>query len=136
MPSSLNQVNLLGHLGRDAELKTLPSGSSVAHFSLATTETWNDKSGTKQDRTEWHRCVLWGKQAEAVSPYLTKGKQVYVQGRLETRSWEKEGEKKFSTEIRVDKVVLCGGGGSRSESAATDTPNEYAEPLTADSIPF
>lgn len=122
---SVNKVIVVGNLGRDAEMKHTPSGSAVSSFSVATTEKWTGKDGQKQEKTEWHRCVLWGKQAEAVSQYLTKGKQVYVEGKLETRAWEKDGQKHYSTEIRVDNVVLLGGGerGAQPETAdASDIP--------------
>ena len=116
--SSVNKVILVGNLGRDAEMKHTPSGAAVSSFSLATTEKWTGKDGQKQEKTEWHRCVLWGKTAEAVSQYLTKGKQVYVEGRLETRQWEKDGQKHYSTEIKVDNVVLLGGGDRASQPVA------------------
>ena len=91
---SMNRVTLIGHLGRDAELKTTPAGVSVASFSIATSESWTDKaSGEKKEQTEWHRCVLWGKQADSLSRYLVKGKQVAVEGKLTTRSYEKDGQK-------------------------------------------
>ena len=86
---SVNRVILVGNLGRDAELKYTPSGAAVSNFSIATTETWKDKnSGERKEKTEWHRIVLWGKTAENLSQYLLKGKQVFVEGRLETRQWE------------------------------------------------
>ena len=114
---SLNMVHLIGNLGRDAELRYTPGGAAIATINIATTETWNDKQGQRQERTEWHRCVLWGKQAESLSEYLKKGKQVAVVGRLQTRQWEdKDGNKRYTTEIRVDRLVLLGGGGGqRSE---------------------
>ena len=105
---------IIGNLGRDAELKYTPGGIAVASISVATTEVWNDKEGKKQEKTEWHRCVLWGKQAENLATYLVKGKQVYLEGRIQTRQWEKDGQKHYSTEIRVDRVVLLGGGKSAS----------------------
>src|SRR4051794_31758580 len=110
---SVNKVILVGNLGRDAELRYTPGGAPVATLNLATTEVWNDKtSGQKQEKTEWHRIVLWGKSAEALSEYLTKGKQIYVEGRLQTRKWQdKDGVEKYTTEIRSDKIVLLGGGG-------------------------
>src|SRR5215467_14381719 len=110
---SVNKVILVGNLGRDAELRYTPGGAAVATLNLATTEVWNDKaSGQKQEKTEWHRIVLWGKSAESLSEYLTKGKQIYVEGRLQTRKWQdKEGNDKYSTEIRSDRIVLLGGGG-------------------------
>src|SRR6187402_1932373 len=110
---SVNKVILVGNLGRDAELRYTPGGAPVATLNLATTEVWNDKtSGQKQEKTEWHRIVLWGKSAESLSEYLTKGKQIYVEGRLQTRKWQdKDGNDKYTTEVRGDRVVLLGGGG-------------------------
>ncbi|HYT67822.1 MAG TPA: single-stranded DNA-binding protein [Vicinamibacterales bacterium] len=109
----MNKVILVGNLGRDAELRYTPGGAPVATLNLATTEVWNDKtSGQKQEKTEWHRIVLWGKSAESLSEYLTKGKQIYVEGRLQTRKWQdKDGNDKYTTEIRGDRIVLLGGGG-------------------------
>ena len=110
---SVNKVILVGNLGRDAELRYTPGGAAVATLNMATTEVWNDKaSGQKQEKTEWHRVVLWGKSAESLQEYLTKGKQIYVEGRLQTRKWQdKDGNDKYTTEIRGDRVVLLGGGG-------------------------
>src|SRR3954447_4748948 len=110
---SVNKVILVGNLGRDAELRYTPGGAPVATLNLATTEVWNDKtSGQKQEKTEWHRIVLWGKSAESLSEYLVKGKQIYVEGRLQTRKWQdKDGNDKYTTEIRGDRIVLLGGGG-------------------------
>ena len=110
---SVNKVILVGNLGRDAELRYTPGGAPVATLNLATTEVWNDKtSGQKQEKTEWHRIVLWGKSAESLSEYLTKGKQIFVEGRLQTRKWQdKDGNDKYTTEVRGDRVVLLGGGG-------------------------
>ena len=109
---SVNKVILVGNLGRDAELRHTPGGSPVATLNLATTEIWNDKAGQRQEKTEWHRVVLWGKIAESLNEYLTKGKQIYVEGRLQTRKWQdKDGHDKYTTEIRGDRIVLLGGGG-------------------------
>src|SRR5687768_11718845 len=109
---SVNKVILVGNLGRDAELRYTPGGSPVATLNLATTEVWNDKAGQRQEKTEWHRVVLWGKTAESLNEYLTKGKQIYVEGRLQTRQWDdKDGNKRYTTEIRGDRIVLLGGGG-------------------------
>jgi len=110
---SVNKVILVGNLGRDAELRYTPGGAPVATLNLATTEVWNDKaSGQKQEKTEWHRVVLWGKSAESLSEYLTKGKQIYIEGRLQTRKWQdKDGNDKYTTEIRADRITLLGGGG-------------------------
>jgi single-strand DNA-binding protein len=152
---SVNKVILVGNLGRDAELRYTPGGAPVATLNLATTEVWNDKtSGQKQEKTEWHRIVLWGKSAESLSEYLTKGKQIYVEGRLQTRKWQdKDGVEKYTTEIRSDRIVLLGGGGGggmggggarvqRTPVAAGAGGGEHepmGEPvseLTDDDIPF
>ena len=99
---SVNKVILVGNLGRDAELRYTPGGAAVAKFSLATTEVWNDKVGQRQERTEWHNIDLWGKQAESLNEYLRKGKQVYVEGRLQTDEYtDKDGNKRKSTKVRV-----------------------------------
>ena len=140
---SVNKVILVGNLGRDAEVRFTPSGAAVANFSIATTEVWNDKSGQKQEKTEWHKVVLWGKAAESLKDYLVKGKQIYVEGRLETRKWEKDGVERYTTEVKADKITLLGGGGggggsrsmdrSAGQSGGDDTP---MEPITDDDIPF
>lgn len=150
---SVNKVILVGNLGRDAELRYTPGGAAVATLNLATTEVWNDKSsGQKQEKTEWHRIVLWGKSAESLSEYLTKGKQIYVEGRLQTRKWQdKDGNDKYTTEIRGDRIVLLGGGGGGMGGGGGRAPQRAAvsagggehepmgEPisdLTDDDIPF
>src|SRR5437588_11849889 len=96
---TLNKVLLIGNLGRDADLKWTTGGTAVAHFSIATSEAWTDKVGQPQERTEWHRIVLWGKTAESLAEYLTRGKQVYVEGKVQTRNWDdKEGAKRSTSE--------------------------------------
>jgi single-strand DNA-binding protein len=149
---SVNKVILVGNLGRDAELRYTPGGAAVATLNMATTEVWNDKSGQRQEKTEWHRVVLWGKTAESLSEYLTKGKQIYVEGRLQTRQWDdKDGNKRYTTEIRSDRVVLLGGGGRGGSMSGGGEPRggeprgggefsgpgpEGSAPLTDDDIPF
>jgi single-strand DNA-binding protein len=151
---SVNKVILVGNLGRDAELRYTPGGAAVATLNMATTEVWNDKAGQKQEKTEWHRVVLWGKSAETLSEYLTKGKQIYVEGRLQTRQWDdKDGNKRYTTEIRGDRIVLLSGGGggmgagrSQGRGAGAGAPaggGDHMEPmgepiseLTDDDIPF
>ena len=148
---SVNKVILVGNLGRDAELRYTPGGAAVATLNMATTEVWNDKAGQRQEKTEWHRVVLWGKSAESLSEYLTKGKQIYIEGRLQTRQWDdKDGNKRYTTEIRADRVVLLGGGsggrgggggvargGDETMGAGSHAPApESSEPLTDDDIPF
>src|SRR5512132_2934043 len=122
---SVNKVILVGNLGRDAELRYTPGGAAVATLNLATTEVWHDKaSGQKQEKTEWHRIVLWGKSAESLSEYLTKGKQIFVEGRLQTRKWQdKDGNDKYTTEIVADRMQMLGsrqgrGGGAEREREA------------------
>ena len=116
---SVNKVILVGNLGRDSELRYTPGGAAVATLNLATTEVWNDKQGQRQEKTEWHRVVLWGKQAESLQEYLTKGKQIYVEGRLQTRQWDdKDGNKKYTTEIKADRITLLGGGAAGAAAAA------------------
>jgi single-strand DNA-binding protein len=141
---SVNKVILVGNLGRDAELKFTQNGFPIARFSLATTDRRKDsKSGEWQDRTEWHRVVLLGKQAESLQDYLKKGKQIYVEGRIETRSWDdKDGQKRYMTEIIADRIQLLGSpGGARGTGGSRET--EYGgaeEPAMAseadDDIPF
>src|SRR5437762_961921 len=144
---SVNKVILVGNLGRDAELRYTPGGAAVATINMATTEVWNDKGGQRQEKTEWHRVVLWGKTAESLTEYLTKGKQIYVEGRLQTRQWDdKDGNKRYTTEIRGDRVVLLGGGGrgapgamsdrGDSSGAAAPAAADASAPLTDDDIPF
>ena len=142
---SVNKVILVGNLGRDAELRYTPGGAAVSTINMATTEEWNDKAGQRQEKTEWHRVVLWGKSAESLTEYLTKGKQIYVEGRLQTRQWDdKDGNKRYTTEIRGDRIVLLGGGGrggamaDRGDAGGAHAPGPEPspEPLTDDDIPF
>ena len=145
---SVNKCILVGNLGRDAELRYTPGGAAVATLNLATTEVWNDKQGQKQEKTEWHRIVVWGKQAESLQEYLTKGKQIYVEGRLQTRQWDdKDGNKKYTTEIKADRITLLGGGGGGGGGRSMDRGGSQMsggggmdeppmEPITDDDIPF
>lgn len=145
---SVNRVILVGNLGRDAEVKYTKGGDPVSNFSIATSETWKDKNGQKQERVEWHSVDLWGKQAESLGEFLVRGKQIYVEGRLQTDEYtDKEGIKRKSTKVRCDKLVLLGGGGNGSSGGgrrpmATDGggaigPDETgSETLTDDDIPF
>lgn len=114
--ASLNKVMLIGNLGADPEVRYTASGSSVANFRIATTEVWNNRDGERQERTEWHRIVVWGKTAEHCGEYLSKGRSVYVEGKIQTREWEdKEGQRRWTTEINADRVTFLGsrsdGGG-------------------------
>jgi len=108
---SINKVILIGNLGADPELKYTPSSRALCNLRIATTEVFKDKSGQRQERTEWHRVTVWGDQAENCSKYLSKGRSVYIEGKLQTRSYEKEGQKHYATDVVADRVVFLGGGG-------------------------
>ncbi|MEL7368446.1 MAG: single-stranded DNA-binding protein [Myxococcota bacterium] len=111
--ASVNKVFLIGNLGADPEVRYTSSGSAVANFSVATTEVWNDRNGERQERTEWHRIVVWGKQAEHCGEYLRKGRSVHVEGKIQTRSWDdRDGNKRYTTEVVANSVTFLG---SRSE---------------------
>lgn len=115
---SVNKVIIVGRLGADPELKTLGSGQAVANFNLATSENWVDRDGQKQERTEWHRIVVWGKLAEICRQYLSKGRQVFVEGKLQTRSWEdQQGQKRYTTEIVASNVQFIGGANDRPQAS-------------------
>jgi single-strand DNA-binding protein len=150
---SVNKVILLGNLGKDPEVKYTPSGTPVAKITLATNERFKDKSGEWQDRTEWHNVVLWQRLAEIAGEYLKKGGKVYIEGRLQTRSWDDKtsGQKKYMTEVVASDLVLLGGrgeggggesSGSYSKGAAGNnfdqrTPEpEHAAPISDEDIPF
>jgi len=151
MAKSVNKVILIGNLGKDPELKHTSSGTAVATMTVATNERFKDKTGEWQDRTEWHNVVLWQRLAEIATEYLKKGRSVYVEGRLQTRSWEdKQGQKRYTTEIVASDLVLLGGGrgeegGSRGPSRGSDfdqsagefdsAPSRATE-ITDDDIPF
>lgn len=115
--SGVNKVIIVGRLGNDPETRQIANGGTVTRLSIATSENWVDKEGQKQERTEWHRVVVWGKLAEICGRHLAKGRQVYVEGRLQTRSWEDQGQKKYSTEIVASTVQFLGGASERSESS-------------------
>ena len=114
--ASVNKVILVGNLGRDPETRYMTSGEAVTNIRLATTDTWKDKSGEKQERTEWHNIVFYGRQAEIAGEYLKKGRQIYVEGRLQTRKWQdKEGQDRYTTEVIADRMQMLGsreGGGA------------------------
>lgn len=110
MAGGVNKVILVGNLGADPEVRFTPSGQAVANFRIATSESWTDKSGQKQERTEWHRIVVWGKLGELCGEYLAKGRQCFVEGRLQTREWtDKENKKNYTTEVVATNVVFLGG---------------------------
>jgi len=123
--ASVNKVILVGNLGRDPEVRFMPNGEAVCNFSIATTDSWKDKSGAKQERTEWHNIVMYRKLAEIAGEYLKKGRPVYVEGRLQTRKWQtKEGQDRYTTEIIADQMQMLGGrdgGGTNANyDAAVD----------------
>lgn len=126
----INKAMVYGNLGRDPELKSLPSGVQVATFSLATTRTYKGKDGNKQEQTDWHNIVVFGRQAELVAQYLTKGNATFIEGRIQTRSWEQDGQKKYRTEIVADRVQFGPKGGSGGAPAAIQG-DEGAEPEPA-----
>ena len=159
--ASVNKVILIGNLGRDPETRYLPDGGAVTNVSVATTDTWKDKSGEKQERTEWHRVVLFGRQAEIAGEYLKKGRSVYIEGRLQTRKYtDKDGVEKYSTEIVGDRMQLlgsregggggadvdfgsggsgssrAGGGGSGSGAKGSGAPKRSNPDELDDDIPF
>jgi len=155
---SVNKVILLGHLGKDAETKFTPSGVAVTNFTLATSRRWKDQqSGEWKEETEWHRVVMW--RSENVSNYLQKGKQVYIEGRLQTRSWDdKDGQKRYTTEVVVDDLILLGGRGDsggpptefdqqsrpvsmprprpQAATPAAPPPDDMGQGISDDDVPF
>jgi len=141
--ASVNRVILIGNLGRDPELRYLQSGQAVTSFSVATNDRWTDREGKPQERTEWHRVVVWGKQAENCANYLAKGRSVYIEGRLQTREWEdKEGQKRQTTEIVAQTVQFLGGrdgagSGPRAGGASPVREHDSASaPPDDKDIPF
>ncbi len=137
--ASLNKAMLIGNLGKDPEIKYTPEGLAIAKFSMATKEQWKDKDGQKQDKTEWHNIVAFGKLAEICGEYLAKGKQVYIEGRIQTRSWDdKDGNKKYTTEIVANTMQMLGRADASSKGAAvTDENAVVSEPShTEDDVPF
>ncbi len=133
--ASVNKVILVGNLGRDPEVRYMPNGEAVANFSIATTDSWKDKSGQKQEKTEWHNIVMYRRLAEIAGEYLKKGRPVYVEGRLQTRKWEKDGVTRYTTEIVADQMQMLGGregGSSGSYDDATydmnQEPSQQAAP--------
>jgi len=136
----VNKVILVGNLGADPEVRYSSTGTAVANFRIATSENWTNKEGGKETRTEWHRIVAFGKLAEICAEYLNKGKQVYVEGRLQSRSWEdKEGNKRWTTEVVANNMVMLGGVGDQAKGMGDEPPEEppESEPTQQDDdIPF
>jgi len=154
---SVNKVILVGNLGADPELKYTPSSRPVCNLRIATTEVFKDKGGQRQEKTEWHRITVWGDTAENAAKYLSKGRSVYIEGKLQTRSYDKDGQKHYSTEVVADRVVFLGGGGGEGRSegapasggrntdarrggggrrAPADEPGDSGPPISDDEIPF
>ncbi len=145
---SLNKVLLIGNLGKDPELKYTPGGRAITTFSLATTRKWRDKEGNSQEDTQWHNIKIWGRQAEVAQQYLKKGRQVYIEGRIETRTYDdKDGNRKWFTDINVQQFVMLGsrsdaapGGDMGSQSTDQSAPAAPAAPsgpaATDDDLPF
>ena len=145
--ASVNKVILVGNLGRDPEVRRMPSGDAMVNLSVATTDTWKDKGGERQEKTEWHRVVMFGRVAEVAGEYLKKGSQAYFEGRLQTRKWtDKEGQDKYTTEVVADRMQMLGsrsgsggGGGGESQSAVKSSgSSEFSGGLDdlEDDIPF
>jgi single-strand DNA-binding protein len=134
----LNKAMIIGNLGRDPEVRTTPSGQPVANFTVATNRKWKDREGNLQEKTEWHNVVCWGKQAEIAGQYLTKGKQVYVEGRLETRSWDDKthGDKRYRTEIICDSFQMLGRRGDSPEGGGYGGSQSGGGSTFDDDIPF
>ena len=135
---SVNKVILVGRLGRDPETRYTGSGQAVANFSIATDESYKDKNGEKQKRTEWHKIILWGKQAEIAQQYLKKGGLVFIEGRIQSREWtDKENEKRTAFEIVGTNFRMLGGGTKAAAAAAGSGAGSTADPeITDEDIPF
>ena len=141
--AGINKVILVGRLGQDPEVRYTPDGTAVANFTIATSEEWKDKtSGEKRERTEWHRIVAWRRLGEICGEYLAKGRQVYIEGKLQTRSWEKDGVKRYTTEIVASDVQFLGGrdsgnySGTEKSSSSYDSPAPPVPDTGDDDIPF
>jgi single-strand DNA-binding protein len=147
--SSLNKIMLIGHLGKDPEIRYTPDGSPVATFSLATSENWTDKNGSRQEHTEWHTIVAWNRLADLAKRFLTKGRQVYVEGRIRSREWnDRDGNKRRTTEVIASQMVLLGSrpqgaeaGIQPAESSSRNAPDSSEPPfgdagITDSDIPF
>lgn len=135
--SSVNKVIIIGNLGADPELKYTPQNRPLCNLRIATNESWKDKQGQKQEKVEWHRVTVWGDTAENCGKYLAKGRTVYVEGRLQTREYEKDGQKRYSTDIVADRVVFLGGGErgeQRGRAPVSSHPDD--QPPQDDDPPF
>jgi single-strand DNA-binding protein len=126
--AGVNKAILIGNLGSDPELRHTPNGTPVANFNIATTEQWTSKTGERGERTEWHRIVCWSRLAEICNEYLTKGKQVYIEGRIQTRQWEdRDGNKRYTTEIIAQTMQMLGRPGDRPQAPSGDGPTYESE---------
>lgn len=134
--SGVNKVILIGHLGRDPEVRYTQGGAAVANFTMATTEQWKDaSSGERKERTEWHRIVVWGRQAEIAGEYLKKGRQVYVEGGLQTREWtDRDGNKRYTTEIRAQRFQMLGSRADADDHRNPEPSNAPSEPSEAPQV--
>lgn len=140
----LNRATIIGRVTRDPEMRTTPSGQSVTTLSVATNRTWTDNAGVKQERSEFHNCVLWGKLAEIASQYVTKGRRIYIEGRIETRDWTgQDGVKRYRTEIVSENMIMldgakgAGGPGTMpAASGANQPPEVVEEEIKVEDIPF
>ena len=129
MASGVNKCILIGRLGKDPDVRYTSNGGAVANFNLATNESWTDKAGQKQERTEWHRIVVWGKLGELCGQYLSKGRQAYVEGRLQTRDWtDKDGNKRYTTEIVAQNIQFLGGSAGQGQSASAGGSPDFVPP--------
>ena len=142
--SSMNKVILIGRLGADPELKYTPNGTAQAKINLATSERWKDNDGNNQEKTEWHRIVTWRRQAEFAGEWLKKGQLICVEGKIQTRSWEQDGQKKYMTEVVADNITMLGSKSEGSGGKSPETPENQDQPQEApdaiqdedDDLPF
>ena len=138
--AGINKVILVGRLGKDPEVRYTPSGVAVANFSIATSEEWKDKNtGEKQERTEWHKIVAWRRLGEICGEYLHKGREVYIEGKLQTRPWEdRDGNKRYTTEVVANVMQMLGAAGKEGKVQSADDRFSAEEPVTVpeDEIPF
>ena len=134
--NSLNKVQLIGNVTATPEIKETPSGQKVASFSLATNRTYKDASGEKQDQAEYHNIVVWGKLAEITEQYITKGKKLYIEGRIQTRSWETDSGKRYKTEIVGESLLMLSGGENPPAPKSTQASPAIADEISIDDIPF
>jgi single-strand DNA-binding protein len=132
MAKGLNKVQLIGHLGQDPDLKYTQNGTAIANVSLATTEQWTDNNGEKQQKTEWHRLVAWRKLAEVFGEWLKKGQLIYVEGKLQTDEWEKEGQKHYTTKVVVNQMIMLGGGQGQGSDKPRPAQGDFSGGPTGD----